>query len=182
MRKIKLFIASSLDGYIAKEDEDTSWLFSDEDYGYKKFYDSIDTVIMGRKTYEKALKLEENPFKEKNCYIFTKNTILTNTDTNTDILKRTSDKNIKVINNVIDFIKSLVNTDGKNIWLVGGSEIISILMNANMVDEIILSIHPLILGNGISLFTKIKRQIKLKVLNSITYNSGLIQIYYKIIS
>ena len=180
MRKIKLFISSSLDGYIAKEDEDTSWLFSDEDYGYKKFYDSIDTVIMGRKTYQKALKLEEYPFKEKNCYIFTKNTIFTTTGT--DTLKRTTDENIKVINNVIDFIKNLVNADGKNIWLVGGSEIISILMNANMVDEIILSIHPLILGNGISLFREIKRQIKLKVLNSITYNSGLIQIHYKIIS
>jgi hypothetical protein len=54
-------------------------------------------------------------------------------------------------------------------------------MNANMVDEITLSIHPLIIGNGISLFREIKRQIKLKVLNSITYNSGLIQIHYKII-
>jgi dihydrofolate reductase len=179
MRKIKLFIASSLNGYIAKEDEDTSWLFSDDDYGYKKFYDSIDTVIIGRKTYEKALKSEECPFKEKNCYIFTKSTIFTTT---IDKLKRTTDENIKVINNVIDFIKNLVSIDGKNIWLVGGSEIISILMNANMVDEIIPSIHPLILGNGISLFREIKRQIKLKVLNSITYNSGLIQIHYKIIS
>jgi dihydrofolate reductase len=83
---------------------------------------------MGRKTYEKALKVEEYPFKEKNCYIFTKSTIFT---TGTDTLKRTTDEIIKVINNVIDFVKNLVNTDGKNIWLVGGSEIISILMNAN---------------------------------------------------
>jgi dihydrofolate reductase len=134
---------------------------------------------MGRKSYEKVLKLEEYPFKEKNCYIFTKSTIFT---TGTDTLKRTTNENIKVINNVIDFVKNLVNADGKNIWLVGGSEIISILMNANMVDEITLSIHPLIIGNGISLFREIKRQIKLKVLNSITYNSGLIQIHYKIIS
>jgi dihydrofolate reductase len=133
---------------------------------------------MGRKSYEKVLKLEEYPFKEKNCYIFTKSTIFT---TGTDTLKRTTNENIKVINNVIDFVKNLVNADGKNIWLVGGSEIISILMNANMVDEITLSIHPLIIGNGISLFREIKRQIKLKVLNSITYNSGLIQIHYKII-
>ena len=120
---------------------------------------------MGRKSYEKALKLEEYPFKEKNCYIFTKITIFT--AGTIDTLKRTTNENIKVINNVIDFVKNLVNVDGKNIWLVGGSEIISILMNANMVDEITLSIHPLILGNGISLFREIKRQIKLKVLNSI---------------
>ncbi len=94
--------------------------------------------------------------------------------TTTDTLRGTTENNIKVINNVIDFIKNLVNTDGKNIWFVGGTELISILMNVNMVDEIILSIHPLILGNGISLFTEIKRQINLKVLNSITYDSGLI--------
>jgi dihydrofolate reductase len=135
---------------------------------------------MGRKTYEKALKLEEYSFKEKNCYIFTKSTIFTTTTT-MDTLKRTTDENIKVINNVIEFIKILVTTDGKNIWLAGGSKIISILMNANMVDEIIISIHPLILGKGILLFREIKRQIKLKVLNSITYNSSLIQIHYKII-
>ena len=77
MREIKLFIASSLDGYIARENGDISWLFSDEDYGYKKFYDSIDTVIMGRNTFEKALQLEGHPFKEKKCFIFTKNSNIT---------------------------------------------------------------------------------------------------------
>jgi dihydrofolate reductase len=70
---------------------------------------------MGRKSYEKVLKLEEYPFKEKNCYIFTKSTIFT---TGTDTLKRTTNENIKVINNVIGFVKNLVNADGKNIWLV----------------------------------------------------------------
>ncbi len=173
MREIKLFIVSSLDGYIARENEDVSWLFSNENYGYKKFYDSIDTVIMGRKTYEKALELEEQPFKEKKCYIFTKNTTTTAS-------LHTSKQNIKVINNVIEFVEDLVNSDGKDIWLVGGTDIISLLINANLVNDIILSIHPLILGNGLPLFKDIKRQVNLKLVNSITFKSGLIQMCYRI--
>jgi len=170
MRDIKLFIASSLDGYIATEDEDVSWLFSDADYGYKKFYDSIDTVIMGRKTYEKALKLEEHPFNEKKCYIFTKN-----------LNFKIKEKNIvQIINNIIEFVKDLVNSDGKDIWLVGGADIISILINANMVKEIILSIHPIILGKGIPLSKDIEIQVNLKLFNSITFERGLVQLYYKI--
>jgi dihydrofolate reductase len=173
MREIKLFIASSLDGYIARENGDVSWLFSDEDYGYEKFYDSIDTVIMGRKTFEKALQLEEQPFKEKKCFIFTKNsTIITSL--------HSDGKNIEFIDNVIEFVKNLVNSDGKDIWLVGGADIISVLINAKMVNEIILSIHPIILGKGIPLFKDIKEEVNLKLINSITFKSGLIQICYRI--
>jgi dihydrofolate reductase len=171
MREIVLFIASSLDGYIARENGDISWLFSDEDYGYKKFYDSIDTVIMGRKTFEKALQLEEHPFKEKKCFIFTRNSHIT---------LHSSEENIEFIDNVFEFVKDLVNSDGKNIWLVGGVDIISILINAKMVDEIILSIHPIILGNGIPLFKDIKREVNLKLVNSTSYKSGLLQTCYKI--
>jgi dihydrofolate reductase len=67
MRKIKLYIASSLDNYIASEDGSIDWLFSDADYGYAKFYDSIDTILVGRKTYEQSLRFEEYPYKEKKC-------------------------------------------------------------------------------------------------------------------
>ena len=72
MRKIKLFIASSLDCYISREDGSIDWLFTDNDYGYLEFYNSIDTVLMGRKTYDKALEFEEHPFKDKKSYVFSK--------------------------------------------------------------------------------------------------------------
>jgi dihydrofolate reductase len=168
VREIKLFIASSLHGYIARENGDVSWLFSDEDYGYKEFYDSIDTVIMGRKTFEKALQLEEQPFKEKKCFIFTKNSTAITT-----FLHTKDENNIEFIDNVIEFVKNLVNYNGKDIWLVGGADIISVLINAKMVNEIILSIHPIILGNGIPLFKDIKEDVNLKVINSFTFKSGL---------
>ena len=69
---IVLFIATSLDGYIAREDGKVDWLFTDQDYGYKKFYKSVDTVIMGRKTYEKALEFETHPYSDKEVVVFTK--------------------------------------------------------------------------------------------------------------
>ena len=168
MRKVKLFIASSLDGFIAREDGSVNWLFSDLDYGYKKFYDSIDTVIMGRKTYEKSLELEKYPFQGKTGYVFTENT------------EMSKDNNIEFINDVLNFVNYLVKEEGKDIWLVGGSDIISILINANILNEIILSIHPIILGSGIPLFKDVKREINLQLLNSIKYDSGLMQMYYSI--
>ncbi len=104
------------------------------------------------------------------CYIFTKNPNF-----------RTTGKNIvQIKNNIIEFVNNLVNSDGKDIWLVGGADIISILLNANLVDEIILSIHPIILGKGIPLFKDIQIQTNLKLFNSITFESGLVQLYYKI--
>jgi dihydrofolate reductase len=72
-RKVKLFIASSLDCHIARSDGSVEWLFTASDYGYARFYDSVDTVIIGRKTYETALKFEEHPYRDKKCYVFTRN-------------------------------------------------------------------------------------------------------------
>ncbi|MDQ3909707.1 MAG: hypothetical protein M3232_04815 [Thermoproteota archaeon] len=74
MRKIKLYIASSLDSYIASEGGGIDWLFTDEDYGYEKFYDSIDAILVGRKTYDQSLKFDEYPYKGKKVYVFTRRT------------------------------------------------------------------------------------------------------------
>ena len=177
MRKIKLFIASSFDGYIARNNDDVDWLFTAMDYGYKKFYDSIDTIIIGRKTFDISIKLnnEINPYKDKKSFIFTRNPEYKINDNNNE--------NVEIIcnQNIIKFIKSLINYDGKNIWLVGGSEIISLLFNNKLVHDIIVSIHPIILGEGISLFKNIMvKDTKLKLIRSNVYDSGLIQTHYSL--
>lgn len=167
MRKIILFIACSLDGYIAREDGDTSWLFMDQDYNYSKFYSSVDTIIMGRVTYEQALTFSEFPFKGKECFVFSRRDNLID------------DGRVKWINdNNKDRIEELRNREGGNIWLVGGASLISYFQENGWIDEYIISFHPILLGKGIQLFYKMNDEQNLKLINSQSYNTGLVQLHY----
>ena len=175
MRKVKLYIASSLDSYIASDNGSIEWLFSDADYGYTKFYDSIDTILVGRKTYDQSLTFEEYPYKGKKVYVFTRNA---------EIEKKKKKKKIHDVEYIDDdipnFVRRLVQqpVGNNDIWLLGGGEIVSILLNAGLIDEIILSIHPIILGKGIPLFNNIKKQVKLQLQEFIAFESGLVQLCY----
>jgi dihydrofolate reductase len=178
MRKVKLYIASSLDSHIASDNGSIDWLFSDADYGYTKFYNSIDTILIGRKTYDQSLTFEEYPYKGKKVYVFTRNA---------EVEKKNKKKKIRDVDyiddDIPDFVRRLVQqpVDNKDIWLLGGGEIVSILLNADLVDEIILSIHPIILGKGIPLFSNIKKYVKLQLLESIPFSSGLVQLCYGVL-
>lgn len=169
MREIRLFIASSLDGFIAREDGRVDWLPVKGDYGYTKFLDSVDTILMGRKTYDQILGFGEYPYRGKKGCVFTRNT------------EKKRDENVDFINNPVDFTKSLVQSPGKDIWIVGGSEIVSIFMNSDLIDEIILTIIPVILGKGIPLFTNIKKEVKLELANPYTYEDGMVQLSYRLL-
>ena len=172
MRKVKLFIASSLDCYIAREDGGIDWLFTDADYGYTKFYDSIDTIIVGRKSYDQSLTFDEYPYKGKKVYVFTRK----------KVRKNNNEQDVEYIDtNIQDFVTSLTQSIGKDIWLLGGGEIASVLLNAGLVDEIILSIHPIILGTGIPLLRNIQKEVNLKLESSLSFESGLTQLCYKVL-
>jgi len=169
MRKIKLLIASSLDGFIARQDGSIDWLFTDADYGYSEFLKSVDTVLMGRKTYDKVLTFGEYPYKDKKNYVFSQN----------PGAKRRHN-GVEFIADMVEFGRDLAKSDGKDIWLVGGSDIISIFLNSALIDEIILSIHPIVLAKCIPLFRNIQRQLNLKLTKSISYESGLIQSHFDV--
>jgi dihydrofolate reductase len=141
MRKIVLFIATSLDGFIAGKDGNVDWLFTDGDFGYKEFLQSIDTTLMGHNTYKYILQFGTFPYPDKINYVFTRN-------------QRDQDNNpVKFITgDVVEFVKELKEEKGKNIWLIGGGQINSILLNNNLIDQMIISIHPKVLGDGIPLF------------------------------
>jgi dihydrofolate reductase len=175
MRKISLYIASSLDSYIASEDGSIDWLFSDIDYGYTKFYNSIDTILVGRKTYDQSLTFDEYPYKGKKVYVFSHSSASK---------MRKNHQDVEYINEDIPvFVRRLIQetpVGKKGIWLLGGGEIVSILLNANLIDEIILSIHPIILGKGIPLFRDIRKHVKLQLLESTPFRSGLVQICYRV--
>jgi dihydrofolate reductase len=106
MRKVKLFIASSLDCYIAREDGGIDWLYTDADYGYTKFYDSIDTIIVGRKSYDQSLTFDEYPYKGKKVYVFTRK----------KVRKKNNEQDVEYIDtNIQGFITSLTQSIGKDI-------------------------------------------------------------------
>ena len=167
MRKIKLFIACSLDGFIARGDGGIDWLFNG-DYGYKKFYNSVDTVLMCRKTYELALKLGET-YKDKRAIVFTRQ----------KNLKKFSD--IEFISDIVSFTKKLKIEKGKDIWLVGGGEIVSVFLNNNLIDEMQIFVHPIILWKGIKLFPNIKKEVRLRLVDTFKFEDGLVKMEYKIL-
>ncbi|MBK1988858.1 dihydrofolate reductase [Sphaerospermopsis aphanizomenoides BCCUSP55] len=170
MRKIRLFIASSLDGYIASKSGDVDWLFTDHDYGYSEFFNSIDTLIMGSKTYHQILGFGEYPYPGKKAFVVSKTR------------HGGQDDHVQFVGeNLESFIKNLRSSSGGDIWLVGGSQVIEYFLEYGFLDEIILAIHPIILGEGIPLFVNnpsIHKTLNLR--NVKTYDSGLLQVYYQI--
>lgn len=174
-RKVVLYIAQSLDGYIARGNGDIDWLEGDgsepdSDFGYNDFYESIDTIIIGRNTYEQIiqdLSPEQWPYEGKETYVVT-----------TDDLE--PNKNVEFIKeDVVNFIKQLKEKEGKDIWIVGGAILIDALIKENIVDEYIISIMPTILGFGIKLFNENNPEIKLKFNGSSVYNGAVVLHYLK---
>ena len=168
MREIIFNIACSLDGYIAREDGRIDWLPIDGgDFGMKKFMDFIDTVLLGRTTYEQILTFDcDYPYANKKTYVFS---------------SKPGEKkdSVEFISDMINFSKKLVELPGKNIWLVGGGKIVSSFLNAGLIDKIIISKLPVLIGSGIPLFQNIRKDIKFDILETIQY-SGLIQIHLSV--
>jgi dihydrofolate reductase len=168
MRKIKLYIANSLDGKIARKDDRIDWLPSPtgDDYGYKEFYSSIDTTLMGYRTYEVCLKLGDWYYKNKTNYVFSR-----------DPSKKIIPEARLVSENPVQFVKRLKESPGKDIWLIGGGEIITLLHDAGLIDEYIIAYIPLILGEGIELFPNVKNQENLKLVKHQVYPNGVVLLY-----
>lgn len=143
-RKVILYLAESLDGFIAEANGSTEWLSklnsTAADDAYQQFYSGIDTVIMGRKTYQRALKLAGSyPYSDKESFVFS------------TTLHDTNDPSTVVAGNVSEFVRQLKAKKGKDIWLVGGADIFTELLKAKLIDELIIAIAPVLLGDGISL-------------------------------
>jgi dihydrofolate reductase len=168
MRKVKLYIAASLDGKIARKNGAIDWLPDPtaEDYGYQQFYDSIGIALMGYKTYEICLQFGEWPYKGNSTYVFSR-------DASKTVLPEAN----LITQNPIDFVKQLREQDGKDIWLVGGGEIIALLHDAGLIDEYILALIPVILGEGIELFPGVKQQQNLRLTQHKVFSSGAVMLY-----
>lgn len=169
MRRIILFIAASLDGYIARPSGEVDWLFTDQDYGYTDFLANVDTVLMGRKTYEQVLSFGEFPYQEKQSYVFS-----SSPDFEAAPYAET------VLTDIKAFVEGLRQTEGKNIWLVGGRTLIRPFLEHALLDELVLSVHPVLLGSGIPLLSETALTTPLRLISSQSYDSGLVQLRYQV--
>ena len=148
MRPIVVYIAATLDGFIATRDDSLQWLFSVEgegDNGYGEFIATVDTIVMGRRTYDWLLREvgEENfPYREQRCYVLSH----TSQGQNEHVTFWNGD--------VLTLARQLRAQEGKRIWLVGGGELIQAFAQLQLVDEWILTLAPVLLGEGIPLFAQ----------------------------
>ena len=173
MKTIKLYIATSIDRYIARNDGDLDWLMKypinfETNYGYDDFYKSVDTAIMGGRTYRDILNMDVTwPYKDKETYVITRNPV-------------GAKESIHFITeDVIENISNLRNKNGKDIWLVGGGKITALLLNENMVDEMIITVIPVVLGSGIALFPDNSKESHWELQGCESYKNGVVQMVYK---
>ena len=175
MRRIKLYIASSLNGKIARPNGSVEWLEKlpnpdKTDHGYAEFSDSIDTTIQGGKTYRQIISWDiEFPYIGKTNYVLTRNQNMENNG------------HVEIITeNPIEFFQDLKKQDGKDIWLIGGGQLNTLFLNSGLIDEIRIFIMPIILPNGIELFEMLPEEKFLHLKATKEYSSGAVELVYGI--
>lgn len=179
MRKVVYSLTNSLDNFIARTDGGADWILMGDEVmsEFPKFFESFDTVLMGRKTYDVAYASSqsqdasqgETGFMGMKTYVFSRT------------MKQRPVTEVKVVSeNAGEFVRNLKNESGKDIWLMGGGNLAASLLKENLIDEIGLAIQPVILGSGIPLFPEIGRQVDLQFVECKTYKNGLVSITYRV--
>jgi len=179
MRKIIVHIATSADGFIARKDGGIDWLNRPApkgvDYNLAAFYKSIDTILYGRKTYDVAVG-----FVEKGMQIPTDEGVR-----NYVFSRRRSPKKILpgfefVKEPIKKFTKRLRAQKGKNIWMMGGGGIIAAFLDAGEIDEFVISVIPVFIGEGIPLIGLGHRTVSLKLVSTKKFSDGVVQLHYQV--
>ncbi|TCZ69012.1 dihydrofolate reductase [Paenibacillus albiflavus] len=177
-RRIILDLAVTLDGFIEGKNGEVDWCIMDSELEFNNFLNQIDTILYGRKSYDLwgqfTPEIEhtdsEKEFWElvhsKEKYVFSRTQI------------GTDNKAIFINDRILEEVNELKNKPGKDIWLYGGASLITTFINLGLVDEFRLSVHPVVLGEGKPLFVDIKQRLNLKMVNTRTFSSGVVQLIY----
>ena len=170
MRKVILGLAVSLDSFIEGPNGEYDWCFTDQDYGLSTFFKRVDTVFVGRKTYEMSSGMEGGgagfpKFKE---YIFS------------TTLNKVKDGATLINGDIKAQVQEIKKEKGKDIWLFGGAGLTTSLLNLGLIDELSLNVHPVLLGRGKPLFNNIKDRIKLTLVDTKTFSTGLVSLTYNV--
>ena len=180
MRKIIVSVATSADGFIARRDGSVDWLNRPHtvgDYGMSKFFKSIDTILMGRKTFDWSQAYAKkhggggDTFSSKvKTYVFTHKP------------PKRSKVPVEFVSEPIkDFAQRLRATPGKNIWMMGGGGVTASFLNAGELDEFILHVIPTFIGEGIPLVAPERRNVQLKLIENYAYKDGVVKLHYEVL-
>jgi dihydrofolate reductase len=173
VRKLIAYLATSADGFIARPDGDVSWLDRprpDDDYGMPAFLRSVDTIVMGRRTWEAGQKLGGAIVEGK------RNIVLSRT------LPSYGCPGAMVENvEPAAFAERLRSERGRNVWLMGGAEVFGTFLQADALDELIIHIVPVLIGTGISLVGPNARQTELALRSTRRFADGVVRLHYEIV-
>lgn len=172
-RKVIVHIAASADGFIARPDDDLEWLTSRPDpegfYGMEAFMKTIDTKLLGRKTYEVSLRLGEK-FDSGRTIVFSRHA-------------RPPDAppGVEFVDDAVGpFVSRLREQPGKDIWLMGGGELIASFLDERVIDEFVISVVPVFIGEGIPLIAPRHRHVPLDLVSAERFEDGLVQLHYRV--
>ena len=176
--KVSAYIAQSLDGYIAREDGNLDWLDAynaiipeGEDLGYQAFMNSVDVLVMGRNTYEKVLSFGKWPYKDKRVIVLSTRPL--------DIPDAISNS-VKHSDETPEILYKRLSDEGVQKIYIDGANTVQRFLRVGLVNELIITTIPTLLGSGISLFGKLDKDIQLKLVNTQGYNFGFYQLTYRI--
>ncbi len=173
-RKVIVHIATSADGYIARPDGDLEWLTSrpapEGFYGMNAFMRSIDTKLLGRKTYDVSLRMGAKFDSKSRTIVFSRHAPPVD-----------APSGVEFVNGAIGtFVSSLRQHPGKDIWLMGGGELIASFLDEQAIDEFVISVAPLFIGDGIPLIARHHLHVPLELRSVERFEDGLIQLHYRV--
>ncbi|MFZ4507281.1 MAG: dihydrofolate reductase family protein [Fimbriimonas sp.] len=169
--RVTLFIATSLDGYIAGPDDDLSWLFTDGDYGFTDFLSEQDALVMGRGTYDVIRTFGDWPYPGKKVVVVSR----------TEGIKTDTPNTTAYGGELIELVEQLRDEGAEKVWLVGGGELVRSFLSEGLLDQIVVSLHPVLLGTGVPLFPDGFPRTLLHLEEAESYESGLVQITYSVV-
>ncbi len=171
--KVTYYVASSLDGYIAKQDGDVAWLeelgIAIEDTGYEEFYASVDGIFMGRKTYDMIVSFGDWPYGDKPVWVCSSTAVA-----------GLKDCNLQAEHALVAAVTAARHLGIKHLWCVGGGSLAASLLEQNFLTDVAVSIMPILLGRGIKLFAPFSGGHRLTTVAQRHHESGMVQIEYTV--
>jgi len=171
MRKVTFGVANSLDNFIARADHGLDWLLWTDEVAtmMKEFWQTIDTIVMGRKTYEVALNAGHSSDSGVKTYVCSRT------------MEKSPEESVTIVaGDAAEFLRELKAQEGKGIALMGGGELARSVFEADLIDEVVLNIHPVLLGSGIPLFHPMTRQIDLELVECKVLAKGCVCVTYRV--